>query len=130
LILIFGRHIPFCRTVRSAVAVLMAAALLSLVTPCCLAAYGSAMDSSASGHACCHQHRCSGMPCAPHKKMQECEHNLLERCTTAFTADLASNPLAASVPELAPMRGCEKLLHSEMLADSSGLYLRIHVLLI
>ena len=126
--MMFGRNNTPHITMRSALAVLMTAALLTIVTGCSLMACAF---STGSSHACCHKHQNGRMPCGSQTAMQQCAYTLLERGRTV-TAN-SSGPAPAAVAAIyQPVRtALSKSTYSPArLVDSAGLFLRNRVLLI
>jgi hypothetical protein len=119
------RHISSNSPMRSAGAVLSSILLVMTVSACAFAACAPASDST---HSCCHKHRSGGVPCAPATEMRQCAHALLERGKPAPAGPLAIAPLAPL--SWAPASNTHLATAAPRLADSSGLFLKIHVLLI
>jgi len=102
------------------IAIVVAAVLLTIFAGC---AFASCVFPIAAASQCCHKRP----PCAPKQEIRDCAYTLLERTKTTPAVLSAAMPLAPVPSPLAPV---DSIRPAERLADSSGLYLRIRVLLI
>ena len=101
---------------RSAIAVLMS--VLLVMTVVCLSTCALADESS---HACCHKHRSGSV-------MRQCAYTQLERTKMAPAGPVAIAPLAPL--SWTPIGYSQSPAVSREWADSTGLFLKLRVLLI
>src|SRR6266478_8456650 len=115
---------------RTAVAFVMAVMLLSIATVCPAIACPLGQVSGTQSRSCCHQPQPQPTSC-PRTTIQSCPYLSLEKSTAATTTpDAVSVSLNPVSPELPIVNRLSSFGIEDRLPDSSGLFLRIRVLLI
>ena len=125
--IVFGTSTPLMRT---GVAFMMALILVSAVTNCPAIACPIRANSGPT-KSCCHEPKPQQPTSCPRTTIQNCPYLILEKITAAtatpVVASVSFHPISPELPALnrRSLSGAE-----DRLPDSSGLFLRIRVLLI
>lgn len=115
--------------VRTVVASLVAAVLMSLLAICPLTACAMAPDSDAAHHGCCHKHP-QPTHC-PLRTVQDCPYFILAKGKiTQTVAPVSADVFQVVAPDLRVPDHSSSFRGETRLPNSKGLYLRVRVLLI
>jgi hypothetical protein len=116
--------------VRTVVASLVTVVLASLLAVCPLTACVIAPDSSAAPHGCCHKAHPQPGHC-PLPTVQDCPYFILEKGKITQTGSaISKDDFQPVMPDFRVLDQFSIIRSQTRLADSTGLYLRLRMLLI